>query len=81
MSHTVASQLVRHDLAWLTPVTFKQSFEEALGGLPISARLQEYINDFAILVERAPKIVLLALNFDEHLVEEKRIAVALVGAP
>ena len=81
MSQTVASQLVRHGLAWRIPVTFEQSFEEVLGAFPISSRLQEYFNHFAISVERALKIVLLALNFDEHLVEEKRVAVALVGAP
>jgi hypothetical protein len=81
MSHTVASQLVRHDLAGLIPVTFEQSFEEALGGLTISARLQEYINHFAVLIDGTPKIVLLALDLHEHLIEEKRIAVALVCAP
>ncbi len=81
MSHTKASQLVRHDFTWLVPVTFEQSFEEALGGLAISACLQEDIDDFAILLDRLPQAQLLALNFDEDLVEEKRIAVASVRAP
>jgi hypothetical protein len=81
MSDTVASQLVRHDLAGLISVTFEQSFEEALGGLPVSACLQEDINDFAILIDGTPKIVLLALDFHAHLVEVKRIAEALVRAP
>ena len=81
MSNTKASQLIRYDLTWLIPVTFEQSSEEALGGLAISACLQEYINDFAILIDRAPQILLLTLDLHEHLVEEKRIAVASVGAP
>ena len=81
MSNAVVSQLIRYDLAWLIPVTFEQSSEEALGSLPISAWLQEHINDFAILIDRAPQILLLTLDLHEHLVEEKRIAVASVGAP
>jgi hypothetical protein len=39
---------------WLIPVTFEQTFQEALGGLPISACLQEDINDFAILTNCPP---------------------------
>ena len=81
MSNAVVSQLIRYDLAWLIPVTFEQSSEEALGSLPISAWLQEHINDFAILIDRAPQILLLTLDLHEHLVEEQRIAVASVGAP
>jgi hypothetical protein len=81
MSHTVASQFVRHDLARFIPVTFEQSLEEALGGLAIPARLREYINHFAILIDGTPKIVLLTLDFHKHLVEEKRIALLLVCAP
>ena len=81
MNNTKASQLIRYDLTWLIPMTFEQSSEEALGGLAISACLQEHINDFAILIDRAPQILLLTLDLHEHLVEEKRIAVASVGAP
>jgi hypothetical protein len=62
-------------------VTFEQSCEEALGGLAISACLQEYISDFAISIDRVPQILLLTLDLHEHLVEEKRFAVASVGAP
>jgi hypothetical protein len=80
-SHPVASQLICDDLTWLSPVTFEPLAEEGLGGLPIWACLQEYINDFAILIDRAPQILLLTLDIHEHLVEEKRIAVASVGAP
>jgi hypothetical protein len=38
MSHTVASQLVRHDLAGLIAVTLEQTLEKTFGGLAISAR-------------------------------------------
>jgi hypothetical protein len=54
MSDLIASQLICHDLMWLIPVTFEPSCEEALGGLPISACRQEYINAFAILIDGAP---------------------------
>jgi hypothetical protein len=43
-------------------VTFEQSSEEALAGFPISACLQGYINDYAILIDRAPQILLLTLG-------------------
>ncbi len=79
--HAVASQLVRHDLAWLSPVTFEQTPEETLGSLAISTRLQEHIHDFAILIHCTPQILLLALGFHEHFVDEKRIAVASMCAP
>jgi hypothetical protein len=81
MSNAVASQLIRYGLTWLIPVTFEQSCEEALGGLATSACLQKYINDFAILIDRAPQILLLTLDLHEYLVEEKRFAVVSVGAP
>jgi hypothetical protein len=81
MSNAVAFQLIRYDLTWPIPVTFEKSSEEALGGLTISACLQEYINDFAILIDRAPQILLLTLDLHEHLTEEKWFAVASVDAP
>ena len=81
VSHPVASQLVRHDLTWLSPVTFEQTSEETLGSLPISTRLQEHIHDFAILIHCTPPILLLALDFHEHFVDVKRIAVASMCAP
>jgi hypothetical protein len=81
MSNAVASQLIRYDATWLIPVTSEQSSEEALSGLPIFACRQEYINDFAILIDRAPQIPLLTLDLHEHLVEEKRIAVTSACAP
>ena len=55
--------------------------KKTLGGLAISACLQEYIKDFAIPIDRAPQILLLTLDLHEQLVEEKRFAVASVGAP
>jgi hypothetical protein len=55
--------------------------KKTLGGLAISACLQEYIKDFAIPIDRAPQILLLTLDLHEHLVEEKRFAVASLGAP
>ena len=81
VSHAVASQLVRHDLTWLSPVTFERTSEETLGSLPISTRLQEPIHDFAILIHCTLQILLLALDFHEHVVDEKRIAVASMCAP
>ena len=42
--------------------------------------LQTYINHSVILLHRAPQIPLLALNFNEYLVDEERITVVCVHA-
>ena len=61
LCHAVASQLVGHDL--------QQAPEEALGGFGISALLNEDVEHNAGLIHAAPKIVLHALDPDEHLVQ------------
>ena len=61
LCHAVASQLVGHDL--------QQAPEEALGGFGISALLNEDVEHNAVLIHAAPKIVLHALDPDEHLVQ------------
>jgi hypothetical protein len=45
---------------------------------PISLGLQKHINHFTILVHRSPQVVLLAVDFDEDLINEEGITVALV---
>src|ERR1700690_3612678 len=47
----------------------EQAPEEALGGFGISALLNEDVEHNAVLIHAAPKIVLYALDPDEHLVQ------------
>jgi hypothetical protein len=41
-----------------------QALEEALCRSPISFRLKEYVNNLTILVDRPPKIMLLAVDLN-----------------
>jgi hypothetical protein len=49
--------------------SLQQAPEEALGGFGISALLNEDVEHNAVLIHAAPKIVLHALDPDEHLVQ------------
>ena len=68
LCHAVASQLVGHDPA-AHIATLQQAPEEALGGFGISPLLNEDVEHNAVLIHGAPKIVLHALDPDEHLVQ------------
>ena len=69
LSHAVASQLIGHDYARYMLKTLQQPSEESLCGFGIPAWLNEDVEHDAILIHRAPKIMLHALDPDEHLVE------------
>ena len=45
---------------------------------PISLSLEKYINNFPILVNGSPEIILLTVDFDEDFVDEERVAVSSV---
>jgi hypothetical protein len=63
-------------------VALQHAPEETLGRrFAISARLYEYVNEVAVLIHGTPQIQLPALNFNEDLVDEERIAVTSVHAP
>ena len=69
LCHAVASQLVGHDHPRHIVQSLQQAPEEALGGIGISALLNEDVEHNAVLIHGAPKIVLHALDPDEHLVQ------------
>jgi len=69
LSHTVASQLVSHDHARHILKAFQQAPKEAFGCLGIPPWLNEDVEHDAILIHGTPKIVLHALNPDEHLIK------------
>jgi len=70
----VAAQLVRDDHARHLPQTAQQLAKETLGGLCIAPALDEDVEHVAVLVDRAPEIMRLALDADEHLVHEPFVA-------
>ena len=44
--------------------------EEALGGSPVAPSLKQAVNDGAVFIDGSPKIVALALDVDEHFIEQ-----------
>jgi len=73
---TVASQLISHDHAWHVLKAFQQAAKEALRGLGVPPWLNQDVKHNAVLIDGTPKIVLHALDPDEHLVH-----VPLVSRP
>ena len=74
LCHAVALQLIGHDDPWLILKTFQQPPEETPGGFAISTLLYKDIENNAVLINRAPKIMLHTLNTNKHLIEMPLIA-------
>ncbi len=69
LRHAVAPQLIGHDHARDILQAFQQPSEEALCRLGISPGLHEDVEHDTVLVHRAPKIMLDALDPNEHLIK------------
>ena len=80
MSYAIASQFIGDNLPGLTTATPYQPPEEPLCSGTVSLCLQEYINNFAILVHGPPQIMLLAVYLHKDLIYEESIAIASVLA-
>ena len=74
MRHLVAGQLVGDDHPRHVPQALEQSAEELLGGHRVSARLDQNVEHVAVLVDRAPQVLLCAVDLDEHLIEVPFVA-------
>ena len=72
--HGVASQFVGHDHAGHIMKALQQSSEKSLHGFCIPPRLNEDVQHDTILIHGAPKIMLHALDPDEHLVQMPLVA-------
>src|SRR4249920_3768723 len=76
LGDAVTSQLISHDHAWRVLKTFQQAAKEALRGFGVPPWLNQDVEHNAVLIHGTPKIVLHALDPDEHLVH-----VPLVSRP
>ena len=74
LSDAIASQLVGHDHPRLVLQTCQQPFEEALCCLGVASGLDKDVEHNAILIHRAPEIMLHALDPNEHLIEIPLVA-------
>ena len=76
MGRAIASQLVGDQPPRRAALPLQQLAEEALGGSPIAARLNENIDHVTILINGTPEILTPTLDRDEDLVQVPRIAEA-----
>jgi len=79
MRYTVTSQFIRHNFPRLSFAFLEYSIKESLGG-----RLaKKHINDFTILIPGraggSPKIMLLALNLNEHFINKESDTISLMS--
>ena len=58
----ITPKLIRHDLPGLGLMNADQAFEKPLRSSSIPPRLQEYINDFTVLIHSSPEIMPLAID-------------------
>ena len=71
---TIARQLVGHDHTRNVLQALEQLLEEALGRLGAAPALHQNVEHRAVLVDGAPKVVTLAADADEHLVQVPLVA-------
>src|ERR1700757_1107931 len=74
LSSGVALELIRHDHPRNVSQALQQLAEEPLGRGRVAPALDQDVEDISVLVDRTPKIVLLAANADEHLVHVPLVA-------
>src|SRR5260370_7057179 len=70
----VALEVVCGDHRGKMPEALQQLAEEPRGRGCVAAALDQNVEDISVLVDRAPKIVLLAADPDEHLVHVPLVA-------
>ncbi len=78
MGNRIAAYLIRDNLPGFATIAPQQALEESLRSRTISLGLQTDVDDLTALVYGSPKIMLLAVDFDENLVDIEGIAVATV---
>ena len=77
----VAAQLIRNQSARLLALAFQQLTEEPLRRAAIASRLDEDVDDVAVLVHGAPQILPPALNCDEEFVQIPGVAQPAPASP
>ncbi len=77
----VTAKLVSDQPARDTALPFQQLPEESYRGAPIPPRLDQDVEHVAVLVHRAPEILLAAVECDEQFVEMPRVALWTAQPP
>ena len=66
----IAAKLVGNDHSGMPSAGPQQLAKEAHSGKTVALRLDQNVNDGAVLVNRTPEIVLRAVDLQEHFVQE-----------
>jgi hypothetical protein len=73
---TIASQLVSYNLTRCSTLPFQQVTKETSGSRPISAGLDQNIDNLPVLIDGTPKVVAFTANGDKNLIHIPRISQA-----
>ena len=80
MGHAVAAELIGHETHRFLPLTLQEFSKESPRRLPVPTRLDEKVDQVPVLIHRAPQILPLAVDRDEHFVQEPRITESTLSA-
>ena len=80
MSDTVAAQLVGDETTRFLALAPQESPKESPSRPSVPARLDENIDQVAVLIYRTPEILALTVDRHEHLVQEPRISESTLSA-
>src|SRR4051794_6307940 len=72
--NAIAAKAIGDDALWLVLQPSEQALEETLGGRGVPAVLNQDIEYHTVLVHRAPEVVQLAIDLQEHLIEVPSVA-------
>ena len=78
MSNSITAQFVSHNFSGLAVVITKESPEKPFSCGSISSCLEIHINHFAILINSAPQVMLLAIDLYKDFIDEEGISIASV---
>ncbi len=76
MSRIIASEFVGHQPPGFSPLVFDETAEKPFGRALIAMALYENIKGIAVLIDRAPEILSLAMNRDKDFFDVPGIAQA-----
>ena len=78
MCRAISPQFIRYYLPGFVLMFLQQSFKESLSCRTIPTFLEKHINNFAVLINCSPEVMLLTVDLYENFVDEKCIAISPV---
>jgi len=73
---TITSQFISYYLPGFGLMLVQKSFKESLFCRTVSSFLKKHIDNFTILINRSPEILLFTINSNENLIDEESVAIS-----